>query len=210
MMNIRGLMFDDPQSTDDLKLPTMDFHVPDDHADGRSGSIDGESVNEAASERSCWAMAPETASIISLVIECYVSATILRQCKYLWSAYWHRFTYASWLPVDTIYPGAMFPYFAYYFVSHRIDYACRKLTMGLINRWYLSRSLRAASYRSTTPALQFISQRKFWRCKWFIGSLLYPCFMANLNDCHSLDRLMWRHFIRGWKEDEIRHEPSQL
>lgn len=52
-MNIRGLMFDDPQGTDDLKLPTMDFHVPDDHADGRSGSIDGESVNEAASERSC-------------------------------------------------------------------------------------------------------------------------------------------------------------
>jgi len=36
MMNIRGLIFDDPQGTADIKLPTLEFIVADDPVDNQT------------------------------------------------------------------------------------------------------------------------------------------------------------------------------
>lgn len=49
MMNIRGLIFDDPQGTVDFKLPNLEFIVADDpEVDTQSPSTDTHTIGELA------------------------------------------------------------------------------------------------------------------------------------------------------------------
>ena len=40
MMNIRGLILDDPRGTVDIKLPSLEFIVADDLVDNRTANTD--------------------------------------------------------------------------------------------------------------------------------------------------------------------------
>ena len=46
MMNIRGLIFDDPQGTADIKLPSLEFIVADDPVDNQTTNTNVHATGE--------------------------------------------------------------------------------------------------------------------------------------------------------------------
>ena len=45
-MNIRGLIFDDPQGTADIKLPSLEFIVADDPVDNQATNTNVHAIGE--------------------------------------------------------------------------------------------------------------------------------------------------------------------